>query len=55
MLLHGILAEVKLFSKPYHASAKVICFPFPVPLPMNEYFPSQFESPQVVLASVWRQ
>lgn len=51
--VHGILAFVKLVSKLFHASAYVICCPsFKNPLLMNEYEPAQFESPQVVLASV---
>lgn len=54
MLVQGMRAEVKLDSKPeknhcqskrsclpFHASAKVICLPLPVPLPMKEYLPSQ--------------
>jgi hypothetical protein len=47
--VHGILAVVKLFSNPFHASAYVIFSPFPYPLPINEYVPSQLESPHVTI------
>ena len=36
-----ILRFFALYNLPYQASAKVMLFPFPVPLPMKEYFPSQ--------------
>ena len=53
--VHGILADEKLFSAPYHASAYVIFLPFPYPLPMKVYSPSQFESPHVIYLSVCLQ
>jgi FMN-dependent NADH-azoreductase len=42
--VHGTLALVNDFLKPFQASEYVILFPlapFPVPTPMKEYFPSQ--------------
>jgi hypothetical protein len=39
MEVHGTRAVVMLYSKPFHASAKVIFFPFPIPSPINPYLP----------------
>jgi len=51
--VQGIQALVKLVSNDFQASVYVIycCPSFKNPLLMKSYWPRQFESPQVVLAS----
>jgi hypothetical protein len=41
--VQGIRAVVMLSSKPFHASAKVIFLPLPIPSPMNLYLPMHLQ------------